>query len=160
MLYLLPYLFICGTDFIGFIAGTKKDLIPVRLTPDGEVLDPGRGPDSEAVKDRQALLDERQRKASQYRSAADKARNHALYSLTRKLKLETKTPYRMHLRMFVLIHSYYCSWWHRGRGTPRAASGYRSKSRSRSVKIYSLFSNVLEINKYAFQNHRLVHEKG
>lgn len=67
------------------IPGTKKDLSGIKLCADGERWDETRGPESEAVKSRQDLIDERRRKAVQYRKVAEAQRQHFLYAQTCKL---------------------------------------------------------------------------
>ncbi|XP_052132189.1 uncharacterized protein LOC127751924 isoform X2 [Frankliniella occidentalis] len=67
---------------ISLILGFKKDLEAITLTNDGDIFDPNRGPECEAVKSRKALLDERLRKGVQYKSATQAARAHFLYNLT------------------------------------------------------------------------------
>lgn len=62
--------------------GTRKDLSAIRVDAEGNILNPLVGPQADALLDRARVLDERQRRKTQHRTAAEKARQHTLYNWT------------------------------------------------------------------------------
>ncbi len=69
---------------IQLLSGTEKYLKGLTLTKDGDIYDPARGPECDAVQSRKDLLDERRRKAVTHKTATQAAREHFLYNLTCK----------------------------------------------------------------------------
>lgn len=52
------------------------------MSTDGDEWDASKGPDCQKVRERKDLLDERQRKAVQHKTAEAAAKDHFLYNLT------------------------------------------------------------------------------
>ncbi|KAK3928630.1 TGF-beta-activated kinase 1 and MAP3K7-binding protein 1 [Frankliniella fusca] len=73
--------------------GTKKDLEQIVLTADGQVYDPRTGPQGEVARSRRQVVDERLRRASIHRTAAEAVRSHFLCNLTGdELAVEDRPP--------------------------------------------------------------------